>query len=111
MFNVLRERLQQKFRTAPYPDEPAPPRPERFRGLPLLNADKCPEGCSLCADACPTDSVKFESGQLSLDMGRCLFCVECLQACPEGAIEFTNDYRISVRTRDDLVLRGQPVHL
>jgi Ni,Fe-hydrogenase III small subunit/Pyruvate/2-oxoacid:ferredoxin oxidoreductase delta subunit len=111
MFQVLRERIQQEYRTTAYPDEPAPPRPERFRGLPLLDASKCPEECKLCADACPTDSVQLDKGQLSLDMGRCLFCTECLKACPEGAIAFSGDYRLSVRNREDLVLRGQPVHL
>jgi Ni,Fe-hydrogenase III small subunit len=39
-------------------------------------------------------------------MGRCLFCPECVQACPEGAIAFTSEYRLAARTRDDLVLRG-----
>jgi Ni,Fe-hydrogenase III small subunit/Pyruvate/2-oxoacid:ferredoxin oxidoreductase delta subunit len=111
MFNVLRERLQQEYRTSEYPDEPAPPRPERFRGLPLLDAAKCPDGCSQCADVCPTSAVHSAPGSLSLEMGRCLFCIECLKACPEGAIQFTNDYRLSVRTREALVLSGQPVHL
>jgi Ni,Fe-hydrogenase III small subunit/Pyruvate/2-oxoacid:ferredoxin oxidoreductase delta subunit len=111
MFNVIRERIQQKYRTAPYPDEPAPPRPERFRGLPTLDASKCPDGCSVCAEACPTDAVQLQDGNLSLDMGRCLYCIECLKSCPEGAIEFTSDYRMSVRARDDLVLRGQPLHV
>ncbi len=40
-------------------------------------------------------------------MGRCLFCVECVQACPEGAVEFTGDYRLAARTRDDLKVDGR----
>lgn len=111
MLNVIRERIRQQFRTAPYPDEPAPPRPERFRGLPLLDAGKCPAGCRQCAEACPTDALRAEPGQLSLDMGRCLFCTDCLQACPEDAIQFTGDYRLSVRSREQLVLNGQSLRL
>lgn len=111
MFNVLRERIAQQHRTSSYPDEPAPPRPARFRGLPVLDDAKCPEGCSLCSEACPTDAVALNSGKLELDMGRCLFCVECTQACPEGAIAFSDDYRLATRTRDQQVLRGEPLEL
>jgi Ni,Fe-hydrogenase III small subunit/Pyruvate/2-oxoacid:ferredoxin oxidoreductase delta subunit len=108
MFNVLRERIQQQYRTAAYPDEPAPPRPGRFRGLPLLDATKCPDSCNLCTDACPTDSIGRDGEALRFDMGRCLFCTDCLRACPEGAIEFSSDYRLAARSRDDLVLTGKP---
>jgi Ni,Fe-hydrogenase III small subunit len=43
-------------------------------------------------------------GSLALDMGRCLFCTDCTRACPEGAIQFTQDYRLAGRKRSDLVL-------
>lgn len=104
MFNVFRERLRQGYRTTGYPDEPAPPRPERFRGLPVLDASKCRDGCQACAEACPTDAIQTADGRLRLDLGRCLFCVECQQACPEGAVEFGHDYRLAVRNRDDLLV-------
>jgi Ni,Fe-hydrogenase III small subunit len=42
-----------------------------------------------------------------LDLGRCLFCTDCTRACPEGAIRYTQDYRLATRTREDLVLQGQ----
>ena len=38
---------------------------------------------------------------LRLDLGRCLFCTDCVEACPEGAIRYTQDYRLADRTRDD----------
>jgi Ni,Fe-hydrogenase III small subunit/ferredoxin len=107
MFGILRERLQQGYRTASYPDEPASKRPDRFRGLPVLDASKCPEGCQACTEACPTDAISAADGQLRLDMGRCLFCVDCLQSCPEGAVGYSDDYRLAARTRDDLVLSGE----
>jgi Ni,Fe-hydrogenase III small subunit len=40
-------------------------------------------------------------------MGRCLFCTECTTVCPEGALSFTQEYRLSARRRDDLVVRGR----
>src|SRR6188474_262664 len=103
MFNVLRERLQQGHRTAAYPDQPPPPLPERFRGLPLIDSSKCPAPCDECRAACPTDAIQLKDDHLRLDMGRCLFCSDCLTACPAGAIQFTGDYRLSSRTREGLV--------
>jgi Ni,Fe-hydrogenase III small subunit len=44
---------------------------------------------------------------LRLDLGRCLFCTDCTEACPEGAIRYTPEYRLATRTREDLVLKGQ----
>jgi len=107
MLQLLRERLQQQYRTAGYPDEPAPPRPERFRGLPMIDAAKCPAPCAECVSACPTGAIERDDRELRLDMGKCLFCVDCLQACPTGAIQYSSDYRLAARRREDLVLHGQ----
>lgn len=103
MLNVLRERFQQGYRTSGYPDEPCPPRPDRFRGLPLIDSAKCPAPCDECRRACPTQAIDVKGDKLALDMGRCLFCTDCLDACPAGAIQFTSDYRLSSRTREGLV--------
>jgi Ni,Fe-hydrogenase III small subunit len=109
MLKVLAERFQQGYRTAEYPDAPAPPRPPRFRGLP--EQAKCPDGCQQCIDACPTDALRLRDERLELDMGRCLFCTDCVEACPEGAIAFTDDYRLSTRSRSDLVLGERGLQL
>ena len=37
-------------------------------------------------------------------MGRCLFCTDCQEACPEGAIEYTREYRLAARTREELLV-------
>lgn len=110
MFSVLRERLRQGHRTSRYPLE-LPVLPDRFRGRPVLDASKCPEGCRVCADVCPTDAVIAtggkDDGRFQIDLGRCLFCTDCVQACPEGAIKYTQDYRLATRTRQDLLLEGE----
>jgi Ni,Fe-hydrogenase III small subunit/formate hydrogenlyase subunit 6/NADH:ubiquinone oxidoreductase subunit I len=110
MFNILTQRLQQGFRTSPYPKEP-PQLPDRFRGLPIVDETKCPDGCQICADACPTDAMVTKDGSLRVDMGRCLFCVECATACPAGAVSYSQDHRLATRTRADLVTDGRGFEL
>src|SRR5450755_4278950 len=106
MINVIRARYRQGHRTIAYPAGKPPPLPDRFRGLPVLDESKCPDGCRACVEACPTDAIARDDQGLRLDLGRCLFCTECVEACPEGAIRYTRDYRLATRTRDDLVLRS-----
>jgi Ni,Fe-hydrogenase III small subunit len=59
-------------------------------------------------DACPTGALTRE---LNIDLGRCLFCGECLQACPIGSIRFTRDYRLAARKRADLILKDTKLKL
>jgi Ni,Fe-hydrogenase III small subunit/ferredoxin len=97
-------RIRQGHRTIPYPDQ-VPTLSDRFRGLPVIDLSKCPDGCRACADACPTDAITIDGG-FRLDLGRCLFCTDCVEACPEGAIRHSQDHRLATRTREDLVYDG-----
>ena len=106
MFDVISARMQQGHRTIAYPAQ-EPVLPDRLRGLPVIDASKCPAGCKECVEACPTDAIKFDNEKLKLDLGRCLFCTDCMDACPESAIRYTSEYRLATSTRDDLVLEGQ----
>lgn len=104
MLRIIRERLRQGYRTSAFPTV-EPVLSERFRGLPVLAADKCPSGCNFCATACPFGALRRVEGQLQIDLGRCLFCADC-PACPHGGLRFSNDYRLAVRRRDDLLFSG-----
>jgi Ni,Fe-hydrogenase III small subunit/NAD-dependent dihydropyrimidine dehydrogenase PreA subunit len=104
MLKFLLARMQQGHRTVAFPDE-EPKLPDRFRGRPLLDSSKCADGCRACVEACPTDALAFDETGLKVDLGRCLFCADCAQACPEGAVTYSTDYRLSARTREGLVLR------
>src|SRR5262249_57155294 len=44
---------------------------------------------------------------LRIDLGRCLFCTEGTEACPEGAIAFGSDWRLATRRREDLITDGE----
>jgi Ni,Fe-hydrogenase III small subunit/NAD-dependent dihydropyrimidine dehydrogenase PreA subunit len=85
------------------PDVVAAILPERFRGKPKIDSSRCPEGCSKCVDACPTDAISLNP--LTIDLGACVFCPLCTEACPEGAITYTNDYKMAATSREGLLLR------
>jgi Ni,Fe-hydrogenase III small subunit/Pyruvate/2-oxoacid:ferredoxin oxidoreductase delta subunit len=110
MLEVTLTRLKQGHRTIAYPAQ-VPPLPDRFRGLPVLDASKCPDGCRACAEACPTSAIAIDAKGMRLDLGRCLFCTDCQEACPEQAIHYSQDHRLAVRSRDDLFLEGQTLKL
>jgi Ni,Fe-hydrogenase III small subunit/NAD-dependent dihydropyrimidine dehydrogenase PreA subunit len=111
VIKALIARARQGHRTLAYPDGPAPPLPPRFRGLPAIDSSRCPAGCRDCADACPTEAISIapstsseRAQDVTIDLGRCLFCPECERACPEKAIAYTGDHRLASRTREGLVV-------
>lgn len=110
MLQISLARLKQGHRTIAYPAA-EPTLPDRFRGLPVIDASKCPDGCRSCVEACPTNAITVGPDGPRLDLGRCLFCTDCVQACPEGAICYTQEYRLATRKRDDLILEGQALKL
>jgi Ni,Fe-hydrogenase III small subunit/Pyruvate/2-oxoacid:ferredoxin oxidoreductase delta subunit len=104
MIKTLLARLHQGYRTNAYPKK-TPALPDRFRGMPSLDAAACTAGCTCCVGACPTSAVSTENG-VSLDLGACTFCAECAAACPTHALRFTRGFELSARNRNDLLTKG-----
>jgi len=77
---------------------------ERFRGYP----DRESLGRALKSDqvesSCPHGAISASDGGF-LDLGKCLFCSEC----PVPELIFTNDYRLAVTSRNDLIVRPDQV--
>ena len=94
---------------------------KRHRGRLMLRdengAVKC-TACTLCEKTCPNGTIKITSQMVTneegkkkrqlvdyrYDLGDCMFCQLCVNACNFGAIEFTNDFENSTFDRDALVL-------
>ncbi len=108
MFDLLKTRFAQGNQTSNFPDG-AVELPERFRGRPVIDDAKCIDECDACATACPTDAISTKP--LAIDLGKCLFCTLCEEACPPGAIRYTRDYRLASRRRDDLIVRDAEIKL
>lgn len=81
-------------------------------------AHKC-VACTMCEKACPNGTIKIvsemrtdeESGKkkrvlldYQYDLGDCMFCELCTNACNFDAIEFTNDFENATFSREALVL-------
>src|SRR5258708_20052121 len=94
MFKALLARARQGYRTASYPAHD-PSLPALFRGRPVLDPEKCVDGCARCVDICPTNALRMSTSGPELDLGRCIFCGECAAACPRNAIAFTQDWRLA----------------
>jgi len=110
----IRYRLRHGRATMAYPAGPAPALPDRHGGALRVDTVKCQAGCEECMDVCPTVAItRTPGGPVALDLGRCVFCDACVAACPAGAITLTNDHRMAVSRRENLVLgvEGEEVRL
>jgi len=106
--DAILHRLRHGCQTMAYPLGEPPALPDRHGGALRVEAAKCAEGCAACAPVCPTRAIVRDPGKrVSLDLGKCIFCAACVEVCPTQAITQTNDHRMTVRRREDLVL-GEP---
>ncbi len=94
---------------------------ERHRGTLIMPHDengknKC-TACTLCEKICPNGSIKITSAMVTTadgkkkkllldyqyDLGDCMFCQLCVNACNFGAITFVKDFENSVFDRNSLI--------
>jgi Ni,Fe-hydrogenase III small subunit/formate hydrogenlyase subunit 6/NADH:ubiquinone oxidoreductase subunit I len=109
VLDTIAHRLRHGCQTMAFPKEPAPSLPDRHGGALRLDTSNCPDRCRECLPVCPTQAIASPENDrpMSLDLGKCLFCKACVEACPHEGIKETGDYRMAVRQRSDLVL-GNP---
>ncbi|MEW6237634.1 MAG: 4Fe-4S binding protein [Candidatus Omnitrophota bacterium] len=103
MIKAILARLQQGYKTTAYPDGPAPALPAHFRGCPIADRSNCPSDCRVCEESCPTRAIEIGEN-IQFDLGRCIFCTDCADACPQNNIQYSKDYSLSCRSRKDLIV-------
>ncbi len=104
--------------TVQYPDKIAKPvqemLPENYRGILEVDLDRC-TACLLCQKSCPLGCISIEvcknptSGgrdmsKFDIDMGLCMYCGLCTEACNFDAINHTTEFEGTVTSPDQLVL-------
>jgi NADH-quinone oxidoreductase subunit I len=77
------------------------------------NGDPKCTACLICVKECPDHVLRLEvstgaGGAKHIDayvyeLGACMMCGLCVEACPFGAIEMSHDYELATRSREDLV--------
>ncbi len=103
MFNTLKNRFEQGYRTTPYPLEKIALW-ERYRGMPQINKDAPADLVRQCAEACPQDAIDVENRLI--DMGRCIFCGTCERISKGQFVSFSQDFEISVAEKKHLLTNG-----
>ncbi len=78
--------------------------PQGFVGLPRITDAACPSGCAACTEVCPTQALTLNP--VTLDLGRCVFCTECVPACPEQKLSFSTEPKLSATSREALFVRA-----
>lgn len=99
MFNALKVRKSQGWQYIP---DLRAAVPAGFTGRPVIAEGACGEGCARCVEACPTKAIA--PAPLGIDLGRCVFCTECVAVCPEKKFAFTAETRMGAASREALTV-------
>jgi len=75
---------------------------ELFHGLPKIEDKECLSGCTACSNVCPTNAITLNP--VKIDLGKCVFCPLCEEACPEKIIHFTTNYKLVSADRKSLII-------
>ena len=80
---------------------------EAHRGFPIINEAKYNADWQEVIDVCPTKAITKKPA--AIDLGKCIFCDEC-ERVSNGAIRFSNDYKIAASKKDHLVVATGAVY-
>lgn len=113
MLKALIESLFKKPATINYPKSKFD-MPHGYRGKLKFNPDNC-IGCKLCMRDCPTGAIEIikigdKQFEMVIDLGRCIYCGQCVDSCLRKALEVTPDVELAEINPKNLkiTIRGEP---
>jgi Ni,Fe-hydrogenase III small subunit/formate hydrogenlyase subunit 6/NADH:ubiquinone oxidoreductase subunit I len=111
MFKILQKAVTAGISTVAYPDVPAVVSAQ-FRGAPEFDfviwrdarpaADLCPTGAIQVGQADP-EGTPPANRRVTVDYGRCVFCGQCAELSPDGAVRVTTDFELATHNRARLI--------
>jgi Ni,Fe-hydrogenase III small subunit/formate hydrogenlyase subunit 6/NADH:ubiquinone oxidoreductase subunit I len=109
MFKILQRSLETGVVTTGYPDAPAQIS-ANFRGAPRFDFANWRDARPAAA-VCPTQAISIQESvhtrQVTVDYGLCIFCGECCESDPSGAVRMSGDFELAVRERQDLAITAE----
>ena len=64
---------------------------------------------------CPSNAIKITKTaegkfECEIDLGKCIYCAQCVDSCPKKALEATNEFELASLDRDKLrvIVRAKP---
>lgn len=71
---------------------------------PVINTDKC-RNCGLCGKQCKASCINMKEHRI--DYSRCVVCMDCINTCKDGAIEYKRRKATLTTTQETQVDKGR----
>ncbi|MCD7779254.1 MAG: NADH-quinone oxidoreductase subunit I [Candidatus Gastranaerophilales bacterium] len=79
---------------------------DNFRGKIKYNKEKCIK-CRLCQKVCPSKGTITIDKEFIIDFSQCIFCANCVENCPKGALQITKEYELASKNKKDLIFKEE----
>src|ERR1019366_2742644 len=105
MFKILQKTVTTGIATVAYPSVPAVVS-AHFRGRPEFDFAAWRDARP-AAEVCPTGAIVLSEGaghrRVTVDYGLCVFCGQCADATPDGAVRVTTEFELATHIRASLI--------